>query len=173
MERRPAHKLPSCSSMSSVAENWIALRAAGEPTLCQAASERLWKAFLAPVVFYPLAAGDMLAGGPEGPATEGVRRMSVGNWARTWLPPGAPPAFSLVLFCLVFVFEKAWCQQKLTPSSAVPTGFTSGRPFQTPAAPAQPAEHPHTLQSVSPGAAMSMSSMVEKDLQCRRVYQAC
>lgn len=63
---------------------------AGEPELCQECSERLWKAFLAPAVFYPLAAGDMLATGPGPGADADVRRMSINNWTRTWLPPSEP-----------------------------------------------------------------------------------
>lgn len=66
-------------------------RPTGEPALCQECSERLWAAFLAPVIFYPLAAGDAglaATGGPPEPEGPGVRRISANNWTRTWLPPG-------------------------------------------------------------------------------------
>lgn len=65
---------------------WVPLL--GEEALCGAASEKLWRAFVAPVVFYSLAAGDMLAASLGDSEAAGVRRMSVNNWARTWLPAG-------------------------------------------------------------------------------------
>ena len=178
--RRPAREVPSCSLTSPVvAGTRIAsretlnipktLNTAGEATLCQAASERLWKTFLAPVVFYPLAAGDMLAGGPEGPATEGVRRVSVGNWARTWLPPGAPPECRnhkplLVLLCLAFpscfgrssiLCWKGTLRTEAHTQLCSADDPTSRRPFQTPATPARPTAHSHTLQSVDPDGVVS------------------
>lgn len=76
---------------------WMQLQAfvccAGEPMLCQECSERLWAAFLAPVVFYPLAAGEAVAtSGPPEQNEPGVRRISANNWTRTWLPPGGNQA---------------------------------------------------------------------------------
>ncbi len=60
----------------------------GKPALCTAASEKLWKTFLAPVVFYPLATGDTAAVGPDSLEEDSLRCMSVNNWARTWLQSG-------------------------------------------------------------------------------------
>jgi hypothetical protein len=86
----PSLRLLNKRSRTALAKSNLSTPSAGEPALCQECSERLWTSFLAPVVFYPLAAGEagFASAGPPEPEGPGVRRMSTNNWTRSWLPPG-------------------------------------------------------------------------------------